>query len=179
MKATLGMCQKIVISEVGQLDDIAIFIEDSGNGRGSITIGCWDNVWSSYWNSMGSRSVSKFFTDCDNGYLVNNLSKYKEYVEDYSSITDWLKSSVVDLRKNNDIDKEYAEDLWHRINTRCINEEWWIQSSEGSMLCREIIGDDWWYAIPTVKNSQYIYLSSIIDEVKLAIKQFMSTGELT
>lgn len=65
---------RLEITEVPRLDPIRVYIEDYEPGKGRITISCYDAAWVGYWGGMSGRSISKFFIDCDAGYLSGNLS---------------------------------------------------------------------------------------------------------
>ena len=65
--------EAIEISELKTLDPVSVYWEDFGPGQGRVTITCYGEAWTAYWPAMGDRTVAKFFSDCDDDYLVNRL----------------------------------------------------------------------------------------------------------
>ena len=175
MKIQESTTRKLLITEVEALDPITVFLEDLEPRKGKITINCWDSSWSAYWGGMGSRTIAEFFCDCNNQYLIGNLSNVDSKINDYDSLDTWLRNEVIKLRKARDIDKEEAAELWEDIEMYCQNCEHWLKSESGSKLCHKIIGDDWWYSIPSIINPDYAYLSRIVDAVRDALKKTLNS----
>lgn len=73
MKINQSCITSFEITDVKALDPIRVYIEDYEPGKGRITISCYASAWVGYWGGMGSRSVIKFFLDCDAEYLSGNL----------------------------------------------------------------------------------------------------------
>jgi hypothetical protein len=67
----------IIVQEItarGNLDPITVYWHDTDIGKGSVTITCYGNAWTSWWGAMGGNTVKEFFLRCDEGYLFNNLA---------------------------------------------------------------------------------------------------------
>lgn len=163
--------RKLKLTDLDRLDPITIFLEDLGPRQGKITINCYDKSWSSYWGGMGDCTIAEFFVSCDDHYLCKNLSSINSTVTDADNLDLWLKGSIVKLRKELDIDREEARDLWDEVELCCENEESWLQSNDGHRLCERIIGDDWWCSIPETTNHEYEYLVRIVSAVREALQQ--------
>ncbi len=50
MKITKSQCERIIITDIKGLDPITVFLEDYGPRQGQITIRCYDEIWSAYWD---------------------------------------------------------------------------------------------------------------------------------
>jgi len=171
MKIQESTTRKLLLTEVKALDPITVFLEDLEPRKGKITINCWDSSWSAYWGGMGKNSIAEFFISCNNSYLIGNLSRVNANIDDYDHLDVWLKSEIIKLRKDRDIDKDEAAELWSDIEINCQNCEHWIKSESGNKLCHKVIGDDWWHSIPSISNPEYLYLERIVDAVRDALKQ--------
>lgn len=170
MKIVESTTKKVVMSEVEALDPITVFLEDFEPRRGKITINCYDASWSSYWGGMGSRNIAEFFVSCDNHYLIKNLSSVRSEIDDYDEIDTWLKKEIIKLRKEHDIGKVEAADLWSDVDLYCSNEKYWVESESGQKLCHKILGDEWWYSIPSKSNPEYEYLERVVNAVRDGLK---------
>lgn len=58
------------------LDPVDVLLENIEPGKGRITIRCFAQAWAltAYWGAMSGRTVEQFFTGCDAGYLLDNLT---------------------------------------------------------------------------------------------------------
>jgi hypothetical protein len=72
MKVTRSTVQRIEITDAPRLDPIRVYVEDYGDGKGRITISCYDAAWVGYWGAMGC-SLVEFFTSASTDYLASNL----------------------------------------------------------------------------------------------------------
>lgn len=161
---------KIKLTNIDRLDPITVFLEDFEPRRGKITINCYDASWSSFWGGMGSRNIAEFFVSCNNDYLIKNLSSVRSTIDDYDEIDTWLKKEIIKLRKEYDIDKSEAADLWSDVDLYCCNEKYWVESESGQKLCHRILGDEWWYSIPSKNNPEYEYLERVVNAVRDGLK---------
>lgn len=55
-------------------DPVTIHMIDHGDGRGSITVACYDMAWTAYFGAMGERTIEQFVEQASTGYLVNKLT---------------------------------------------------------------------------------------------------------
>lgn len=66
-KATTSALRRI------RIDNVDVFLEDLGNGKGKITISdTYDHNYSYFWGSMGS-TLEEFICSIDSGYFVHKL----------------------------------------------------------------------------------------------------------
>lgn len=161
---------KLQITGATALDPITVIAEDLGPCQGKIIIECYGQSWSAYWGGMGNRTIAEFFCRCDEHYLAGKLSSIWDRIPDYDNLKTWLKTSVIKLRREDEISKEEARTHWDDIDLWIYNDEESLRSAEGGKLALAIIGDDWWTAIPTAPNPEYQYLCRIINAVKAALK---------
>lgn len=173
MKITETKVQSLEITEVERLDPIRVMAENYEPGRGRITITCYGKAWTSFWPAMGGDTVQQFFIRVSNDYLIGNFAPQmqSEADDDNDANTEFVKSEICKLRRDGEIDKEKARDMWDSaecsddVKTDCCS---W---SNGSVLL-ELLGDDPYYAKwPTVPNHEYRYLERILDAVREALKQ--------
>jgi hypothetical protein len=54
-------------------DPVVVHLIDYGDGRGSITVACYDMAWTAYFGAMGERTIEQFVEQASTGYLVNKL----------------------------------------------------------------------------------------------------------
>lgn len=170
MDVELSTVQKLnltdLMGEPHKLDPITVILEDLGPNRGKIIIECYGESWSAFWGSMG-RSIAEFFCRCDEHYLANKLSGISGDVPDYDALSATAQKEVCRLRRDNDLTKSKARDLFDDAG-RFSDAESAYDLDESAM--REIFGDDWWHAIPSKPNPQYQYLCRVIKAVQAGIK---------
>lgn len=63
--------------DLGQYDPIMVFLVDHGEGRGSITLACYNMAWTGYFGAMGSTfkpaTIREFVKRASLGYLNTKL----------------------------------------------------------------------------------------------------------
>lgn len=165
--------QKLRITKVNSLDPITAYIENFSEGNGKITIECFGDCWSYHWGCMGQGyNLERFFLSAHNQYLIKKLSpRLEENITDYENLGDVLKSQLLKLRRNDDVDEFKARELWEDIEIYCENSEHWLHTSKGYDLATLIIGEEFWCNLPTITNHKYQYINKIIDAVKSAIRE--------
>lgn len=111
-------------------------------------------------------TIEEFFYRCDEDYLVDNLSaSTKQYVTDESGLHAFMLKHIVKERRALDLNKDEARELFTQVNDRQPHE---VSGNED--LLSDVIGDEWWYALPEVENHEYTYLCKIIKAVKEGIE---------
>jgi hypothetical protein len=63
------------IPEVDGLETIHVFWMDVAPGAGSVTITCYGQAWTAYFNAMGDWGIREFVSSCDINYLTGEMSK--------------------------------------------------------------------------------------------------------
>jgi len=169
MKIERTKVEKLKLTELDALDPITVILEDIAPRQGKIIIECYGQSWSSYWGGMGDRTISQFFCSCDNGYLIGNLSSINSMIPDWGGLPDHVKKEVIKIRRDGEFDKDQAREIWDEIH--------WLEGVESydglhaySEMLVKVFGDDWWYGLPEKENPDYVYLSRIVDSVKVALK---------
>ena len=175
MQITTETVQKLIITDVPNLDPVAVYLEDQGAERGKVTITCFNDSWSYFWGSMGKgNDIRKFFLSCDEHYLARKFdSNIDDTVDDPGKLVEVAKKEIIKDRRDerhtkgkaremyDDADDLY--DLWHEFN------------GQGGETYRdrmyEIFGEEFWYSIPKMPNYKYEYLCRIINTVKAALQQ--------
>lgn len=86
------------ISEIPALDPVQVYWEDFGGGRGRVTITCYGEAWTGYWNAMGEITIKEFFCECDINYLANRIqgSQFQKHTPGHLS---YLKRIVKVIRE--------------------------------------------------------------------------------
>lgn len=156
------------LSEIESLDPITVKIENYEPGKGKINIECYGEAWSSYWGGMSGRSIQEFFLSCDNGYIIENLCQglYSRVTADGADLQKFLKDKVIEARKEDSITGDVARDLFDKFDH--------IELGTLDYYHREVskvLGDDWHYCLPEVKNPKYVYLDRIVSAVKQGLKE--------
>jgi len=173
MRVELSTVKKLKLTELHspskfRLDPVTVILEDFGPGRGKIIIECFGESWSSFWPAMGQRDIATFFCRCDEHYIAKNLSGVRSDIPDYEALASKARKEVVSLRRDGDLEKCEARDLFDRCHKL---EEVETQAQIDGILMQEVFGDGWWYCIPDKPNPDYQYLCRIIKAVQAGIKE--------
>lgn len=164
MKITTETIQSLVITGAERLDPIRVMWTDYGPGQGRITITCWDDAWSNYWGAMGPGwTMQTFFMKASVDYLAGKLKNgLPEQVTDEDALEQGCRKTVLELRRERDLDKDAARDLWDEIDFADFDQPWQVHAD----LLEKIFGDDWYHALPRRTNPQYTHLCHIVRAVK-------------
>lgn len=167
MKIEQTTVQKIHITNVDRLDPVTVVVEDIEPGKGKIIIECYGESWSSYWGGMGGRSISEFFMDCGNDYLIGNLTSrlYSTVPLEGHELESAVKKDLFFDRKKRVITAERARNIYDDI------ELYGLCDQDSNSILSRIYGEEWFRCIPEGPNHKYEYLSRIVDAVKEAFKQ--------
>lgn len=122
MKIEDTFVRQIKITEVEGLDPVRVMIEEYDRGQAKVIIECYGQSWSSFWGSMGGN-LKEFFTRTNVGYLANCFDRglaNRDLELDTSDMLNQfqvaMRTSILDNRKEEMIDKEDAETLWEQCN---------------------------------------------------------------
>lgn len=169
MKIECSSVKKIHLSDIEKLDPITVYLEDSGVGKGKITIECHGESWSAYWNAMGDITISQFVTSCNEQYLAQNLSSIKESIDDLDAWQGVMKKRVVKDRREGTLSAADARDLIDRINHTETDEQARLDQSVASAVFGS---QELWFDMPDIPkktNPRHAYLCRIISAVKEAL----------
>ena len=174
MKVTTSTVTKHLIAGamraegLGTLDTIAVVEEDFAPGRGAIVISCFGKAWSYGWGAMGEHhNIRSFFLKADVHYLAGKLAPGMPAeidADNDDALIATLQKAILKARRRDNLTCSRARDLWDlSVN---YDRRW-----NGDSLLFEVLGDEYWYETPQVKNPEYEYLCDIILAVKAAFKQ--------
>lgn len=74
--------ERIEIPASARLDPIRVYLEDYGDGRGRLTVSCFDAAWVAYWSTMGDRTVRQFLCAVSADYIADNLGRASPLKQD-------------------------------------------------------------------------------------------------
>lgn len=61
------------INGLENLDQVVVYWEDLRPSQGRVTITCYGEAWTAFWNAMDGRKVQQFFLRCDDNYIAHRL----------------------------------------------------------------------------------------------------------
>lgn len=56
-----------------RLDPVRVYVEQTSERSGRMTVQCYTKAWTAYWGNMGNCSLEKFVFGCNNCYVVDYL----------------------------------------------------------------------------------------------------------
>lgn len=183
MKLEQSTVVRLRLTELERLDPVTVFLEDFEPRKGKITIECYGKSWSSYWGGMGDSTIAEFFVGCNDSYLAKNLSSIDSSLSDYDAFWLKVKSEICSKRRYGTFEEDEARELFDAIeNAQCelcddATGLGWCQQNADKL--HEILGDDWWFDIPTKPNPDYQYLCRIIQAVREGLKEYLKSKETT
>lgn len=169
MKIETSQVTKVVISgllndERYRLDPVTVFLEDTKEDQGRITIVCYDKAWTSYWGAMSGRKIAEFFCSSDEYYIAKNLSPdtARSINAEGIELDNCSKKALIRLRRAHCLDKNKARVLWEEIDDP-------FDTAEKNEVLEELYGVDWFMNRPWMPNPKYKYLCRIIGAVRDAL----------
>jgi hypothetical protein len=170
MEIEVSTATKVVVSKVPDLDPIAIYLEDYGEGRGKVVITCFSESWTYYWGSMGGALLD-FLGRCSNDYLVRKfLGGRKDTEVDVDATVKAAKVELIRMRREEGVHKDRVRDLWDGLSyVGDIPEQ---MPSDENELWSDIFGDCFWESFRFKASNEYLYLDRIVTQVKLGLKMY-------
>jgi hypothetical protein len=168
MEVSLDTVQRLTIKpDSGQ--NIWVFLEGYGPGRGRLTVIHDGDVWTYYWGAMGSRTptLETFVPDCHPDYLVRKLSPNTEHwIDDLENLVSDARKTIIESRKEGSLCMSEARVLYDRAE----------ELSEGTLeenisLLYDIYGDEWWFGLPKKENPEYRRLIELFRTVQEGIRK--------
>lgn len=164
MKLSTTQVTKLLITDLTDMDPIALIVEDFSPGAGKITITSAGEAWTCYWSHMGEHhTLRSFFSKCSTQYLVGKLKTgidHRIADDDSEALSKLLCKTIIERRREGDLERDKARDLWDDAQS--------VYFGEHQDLCAEVLGDDWWGCMPKKVNPEYEWLAKIVDTVKAA-----------
>ncbi len=96
----------IEIKDVGTLDPIRVYWQNTRPGVGSVTITCYDRAWTASFAAMSGKSIQDFFVQVDREYLIGKLenrSDSKLRKRDFvflGRVVDAIQNSLLQEKEN-------------------------------------------------------------------------------
>lgn len=192
MKIETSQITKLLISDLMgepyKLDPVTVIIEDLGvrahigdhkTRQGKIIIECYGSSWSTYWGSMGDRTVAQFFTGAGDDYLIGCLAQSLSSSRfSGDALVTMAKRVVLDCRRGRtashhpySMDKDEARKLFDRIEDELRSVEREDHCWNHSDLLSELFSDEWWHSAgdATEPNPDYLYLQRIVRSVQAGL----------
>lgn len=161
---------QLIIKDVPRLDPITVTLEDLAPRKGKITVECYGKAWSAFWGGMGDQTIAQFFQSVSSDYIAGNFdSSIRGMMVDSDSIKEGCFKQVVKDRKERDLSKEEARELFDEIEWAHVGDDGWADPK----LMEKIFGEEWWHRLPEKPNPEYQYLCRIIDAVQAALKSLV------
>ncbi|NWO11772.1 hypothetical protein HLV40_15380 [Chromohalobacter salexigens] len=154
------------------LDPISIYLEDYGQGKGKLTVGCWDATWSYYWGAMGDRSLVEFIIGTNNGYLANKLKRDGEKFSelDIEALEDQVRKEIVRDRREGTLGDLEARELWDRFEDMDFEMPFHPECEEVDYLYK-VLGTDCLEALPERTSAHGRWLWDILSVVREVLRQ--------
>ncbi|WAT06461.1 hypothetical protein O1V64_10945 [Rouxiella badensis] len=171
MKIETSQITRLRITELQNLDPVEVIVDNIAEHKGKITISCYGKSWTAYWGGMGAETVQEFFNWCSNDYLIGCLApQLLSTVPDTDADGHFIKAKILHARRNSELSKEEAKDLWSDLNLGAADRETIMYGHPSSIA--EFLGPEPWHIDwPEARNHDYTYLSRICDAVKAAFDE--------
>jgi len=148
MKIEQSKVTKLHLTELDNLDPVTVYLEDYELGKGRITIECYGESWTTYFNAMGKNTLSVFIPGCDKHYLMGRFAHN-------------IDEQIIDMDKL----QEEADEKGVLIPS----DEPWKDSNFMNDMYSLVDPYGWWDCLPKKTNPEYMYVCRIIEAVKKAM----------
>lgn len=193
MDVSSSLVKKLVIQSPDRVTDpITVFLDDIRKSVGKITIECYGQAWSAWWDGMGDRCLAQFFIDAGNDYLISRLSDTPYEVDDYETFYLILSTALKEEFELLAAARQLApddpsmgcreskllqyQDLLDDEDVHFSDEdgkEWCI---ENKAMINDLLDEDWFEDFPKMENHEYKYLCDIITVVKDGLRESMKVA---
>lgn len=169
MKIQRTLVSKILVSDIENLDPVAIYLEDLSDEHGKLTVTCFGESWSHSWGAMGEDvKIREFLRRCDRWYIAKKLSpQTQDRVVDTDALESELRKEILRQRSQTEISKEKAREIWNLIETADFSN--YENDTDALEALSEVYGCEWWHALPMCSSPQYEYLLRIVDVLKAVV----------
>lgn len=174
MKITQSIITKLEISDVPGLDPVRAYIDDIEPGHGRLTVECWGSSWSTYFGGLPEGSdLSDFVISHDSHYIANRMmvSGESDYEVDSDAYIAKLRKEVISKRRMHEFSQDEARDAFESIGNMEFTENIGQLHAHEIQLVEELMGDEWWRALPTRTTARYNYLHRIVEAVQAGLKE--------
>lgn len=175
------LIKRFRVTDVENLDPVTIMLEDFEPGKGKIVIECWGRSWSSFWPAMGGRTISEFFTSCNDDYLIRNLApQTKTHEPDFEQFNKEIKQKICEMRRDSRgwefIGGGLSKDLARQLYDIESWEDYITENPYEPILCPSGIDSDEFegldfcdFDVPEKLSTEYLYMQLIVRTVKAAL----------
>ena len=181
-----------LMGEPHKLDPVTVIIEDQGvraergdhkTRQGEITIKCYGNAWTTYWGSMGDRTVAQFFSDCSADYLIGCLARSLSSSRfSGQALVELARKTIISRRQGwrhrnfefGYLDKDECRELFNQTDELSSADT--LQRAvdwHGDLLCKIFDTEEPWHFAcdATEPNPDYLYLQRIVLAVQVGLRQ--------
>lgn len=165
MKIEKSQVEKLRLTEIPGLDPVDVLLEDFGEGRGKLTISCFDESWMSSWGSMG-MSLPRFIVFASTEYLVENLCRHRKYIADYDKDHKFILKTLKDLLEEGAIGRDEYDEAVSEFKYFDYD-----RNSFHTTFAYKLICEPWHLDWPEQRNPAYDYVWRIVEAVEKAVKE--------
>ena len=167
------------IKDIPHLDPIRVLLEDHGNGAGKVIVECFGKAWSAFWGGMGKRSLPVFFCECNAPYIIGKFAPMLQSTQPADcGMVAHLQKRICERRKDDMLSKERARELYDIVPIDVPDDADSRYLGEVSLFpIYEVLGDEWWYDLPTEPNHEYEYLKRIVEATQQGLRKWMEVNQ--
>jgi hypothetical protein len=174
MRVETSTVTKLTISEIVGLDPVCVILENFGPSRGQITVSCYGKSWTAFFGGCGDDGIASFIASVSADYLADKMhhGAREEWYMDKAK--DDAARSILEQRKRRDYSKQDARRLWNELESWPQNQQ---EAWAASARMQAVLGDEWWYAIPTRITHEYAYLLRVVEAAQAGIRSTLTTTQ--
>lgn len=166
MKVEKAIVEKLVITDVPNLDTVEAVVEHFPGYQGKLTVSCFGRSWTAFWGNMGC-SVTDFISSVSSDYIINCLSRgisttSPDLIKDHEFIISTLETGIL----NGDVDEDSASPALDHLRT-CGGR---YDRNDLPPDIEGLLMEPWHLDWPTKPNEHYLYLERIVNVVIDAVK---------
>ena len=165
MKIEVSQVKKVLITGIQDTDPITVILENYVLGKGKIIIQSQSMAVANYWPGMGDKTIEQFFSAAPDDYLMSKLFSGIDFIEDFCGFPNVVKAAIIKKRLSGDLDKDKAREYYDDVKDAI----WDSEDDLDVSAMQEIIGDEWWLAIPKIRSPEYERLLKKVKIVKQAL----------
>jgi hypothetical protein len=115
---------------------------------------------------MGNESLREFFCSASADYIANCLERgIESNVYAPEKVKENIKQTVCAERRRALLGKDEARRMFNETDDLTLHDDPWTEAS----LMQDLLGNEWWYRLPTKPNPDYQYLCRIITAIQQAL----------
>jgi hypothetical protein len=87
----------LVIPHSDELDEVRVYFENVGEGKGHVVITCYGTAWCAYFGGMGKDTIQSFIKMAGPDYLSNKLTDYN-FQKQSKRHEKWLEKVILAVK---------------------------------------------------------------------------------